>query len=260
MKREGSTDTRLPAYSIQSRSPVPTHRSRGNDLSFRAVCCHEFNFEDGYAIPRSRPRRSPAVRSVGIYDIFFRRSKHRSVMDETPIKIVEYDPDWADQFEAERRQLDRVLSEYTARIEHIGSTSVEGLSGKPIIDITAVVTDVNGLWGNLDKLSAGFGYQLSHIPTDWLFLLRTGDSGDSYNLHLIRETNDQWKNDLLFREYLRANPDVREEYATVKREAAESHPTDIDEYNAAKDDFCASVLERAKADDSIEIPDPPVGP
>lgn len=176
-------------------------------------------------------------------------------MDETPIRVVEYNPDWADQFEVERRRLERVLTEYTARIEHIGSTSVEGLSAKPIVDITAVVTDVNGLWGDLDKLSAGFGYRLSHIPTDWLFLQRTDDSGDSYNLHLIRETNDQWKDDLLFREYLRANPDVRDEYATVKREAAESHPNSIDEYNAAKGDFCSSVLERAKADDSIEIPD-----
>ena len=184
-------------------------------------------------------------------------------MDETPISVVEYDPNWAKQFESERQRLDKVLDEYTTRIEHIGSTSVEGLSAKPIIDITAVVTDVKGLWGDLDKLSAGFGYRLSHIPTDWLFLqctgdtgqFRTGDSGRSCNLHLIPESNDQWKNDLLFREYLRANPDVRDEYATVKQKAAESHPNDIDEYNAAKNDFCASVLERAKADDSIEIPD-----
>lgn len=177
-------------------------------------------------------------------------------MNETPITVVEYNPEWTDQFEAERQRLERVLSENTARIEHIGSTSVEGLCAKPIIDITAVVTDVIGLWGNLDKLNAGFGYRLSHIPTDWLFLQRSDDSGESYNLHLIPESNDQWKNDLRFRDYLRANPDVRDEYATVKRKAAKAHPDNITEYNAAKDDFCTSVLERAKADDSIHVPAP----
>ncbi|ELZ89482.1 hypothetical protein C453_00360 [Haloferax elongans ATCC BAA-1513] len=184
-------------------------------------------------------------------------------MDETPIRIVEYNPNWANQFEPERQRLNKVLDEYTSRIEHIGSTSVEGLSAKPIIDITAVVTDVEGLWGDLDKLSAGLGYQLSHIPTDWLFLQCTGDTGQfrtddfsqSYNLHLIRESNEQWKNDLRFREYLRANPDVRDQYGTIKQKAAESHPNNLNEYNAAKNDFCASVLAQAKTDDSIEIPD-----
>lgn len=175
-------------------------------------------------------------------------------MNETPIEIVEYRSEWADRFEAERRRLEMVLDEYTTRIEHIGSTSVQGLGAKPIIDITGVVTDVNGLWGDLDKLSAGFGYRLSHVPGDWVLLQRTDDTGQSYNLHLIGESNDQWKDDLLFREYLRTNSDVRDEYETVKRQAAKMHPNDIDAYNEAKGDFCASVLERAQTDDAIEEP------
>lgn len=177
-------------------------------------------------------------------------------MDETPIRVVAYDPDWAEQFEAERRRLELVLGEYTSRIEHVGSTSVEGLSAKPIIDLTAVVTDVHGLWGDLDKLSAGFGYELSHIPTEWVLLQRAEENGASYNLHLIRESNDRWRDDLLFREFLRANPDVRDEYAAVKRDAADAHPNDLTKYNAAKSDFCQSVLERARADESIDVPDP----
>lgn len=179
-------------------------------------------------------------------------------MDETPIRIAEYTSEWADQFVAERQRLEMVLDAYTSRIEHIGSTAVPGLGAKPVIDIVAVVTDVTGVWGDLDKLSAGFGYRLSHIPTEWLFLQRTSDAGQAYNLHLVRESNEQWKDDLLFRDFLRANPDVRNEYETVKREAAETHPNDIDAYNETKSDFCASILERAKADDSVEISDTPV--
>jgi GrpB-like predicted nucleotidyltransferase (UPF0157 family) len=177
-------------------------------------------------------------------------------MDETPIRVVDYNPSWADQFESERQRLGTVLDEYTGRIEHIGSTSVEGLPAKPIVDVTAAVTDVDGLWGEVDKLAAGLGYRLSHVPGDWLFLQRSGDEGGSFNLHLIPESNEQWRDDLRFREYLRANPAVRDEYTAVKREAAEEHRNDIDGYNAAKSEFCASVLERARADESIVVPEP----
>lgn len=174
-------------------------------------------------------------------------------MPETPIEIVNYDPEWVDQFNEEQQRLGVWISEYTSRIEHIGSTSVPGLGAKPIIDITAVVTDIDGLWGNLDKLSAAFGYKLSHIPDQHLFLQRTDTTGQMYNLHLIRESNNLWKTDLLFREYLRDNTDVRDEYEAVKRKAAESHPNDIDAYNEVKRDFAGSILERAKADNTIEI-------
>ncbi len=53
----------------------------------------------------------------------------------------------------------------------------------------------------------------------------------------------------MFREYLRANPEAREEYAAVKREAAAEHPENIGAYNAAKADVCKAILERALADD-----------
>jgi GrpB-like predicted nucleotidyltransferase (UPF0157 family) len=175
-------------------------------------------------------------------------------MDEEPITIVEYDPAWPAQFEEERERIGQVLSDYTSRIEHIGSTSVRGLGAKPIIDITAVVTDLDGLWGNVDKLAAGLGYSVSHVPGDWLLLQRADETEQLYNLHLIGEANDQWRTDLLFREYLRANPDVRDEYETVKRDAAKAHPNDIDAYNREKADFCGSVLSRAKNDDSIQVP------
>lgn len=176
-------------------------------------------------------------------------------MDETPIRIVEHDPEWAARFEEERKRLGPWIGEYTDRIEHVGSTAVPGLAAKPIIDVTAVVTDVESLWGDLDKLKAVLGYELSHVPADWLFLQRIDDASQGYNLHLIERSSEHWKHDLLFREYLRANPAVSDEYEAVKREAAAANRNDIDGYNAAKGEFCDSVLERALADDSIDVSD-----
>jgi len=175
-------------------------------------------------------------------------------MDETPIRIADYDPTWADRFEAERDRLGTWIGDYVSRLEHVGSTSVPGLAAKPIVDITAVVSDVAGLWGDLDKLSAALGYELSHVPGDWLFVQRTDADGQAYNLHLIERSSEQWRHDLRFREYLRARPAVRDEYEAVKREAAAANRDDIDAYNAAKAEYCESIVERALDADDISVP------
>ncbi|WP_432419305.1 GrpB family protein [Halobacterium wangiae] len=93
-------------------------------------------------------------------------------MDETPIEVVSYDPEWRDRFDAERDRLRPWLDDFTTRIEHVGSTSVPGLAAKPVVDALAVVDDLPGLWGDVDKLHAALGYELSHLPRDWLFLQR----------------------------------------------------------------------------------------
>ncbi|HPS55912.1 MAG TPA: GrpB family protein, partial [Sedimentisphaerales bacterium] len=53
------------------------------------------------------------------------------------ITIAEYNPDWPAMFQQEKQQLTDIIDQYLQSIEHIGSTAVAGLAGKPIIDIMA---------------------------------------------------------------------------------------------------------------------------
>ena len=55
------------------------------------------------------------------------------------VVVHSYEKTWADDFEAIRDELNTVLKDLVLRIEHVGSTSVEGLSAKPIIDIDVVI-------------------------------------------------------------------------------------------------------------------------
>ncbi|WP_436907673.1 GrpB family protein [Halosimplex marinum] len=176
-------------------------------------------------------------------------------MDETPIEIVDHDPAWSDRFRAERDRIGPLVEEYATRIDHIGSTSVPGLAAKPIVDCMAVVGDSDGLVGNVDRLSTWFGYEISHVPGDWLLLQREDDDGQAYNLHLIPESREEWQRNLRFREYLRRYPEARAEYESVKREAAAAHPENIDGYNDAKSDCVQSILEDARADESVTVPE-----
>src|SRR5678815_885503 len=58
-----------------------------------------------------------------------------------PIRIVEYDPQWAELFEVERKRICTALGSKALSIEHVGSTAVPGLAAKPRIDILLVVTN-----------------------------------------------------------------------------------------------------------------------
>lgn len=58
-----------------------------------------------------------------------------------PIRLVEYDPQWPHRFEEEAKRIRTVLGQHALCVEHVGSTSVPGLTAKPIIDIVLLVTD-----------------------------------------------------------------------------------------------------------------------
>ncbi|MCR4586487.1 MAG: GrpB family protein, partial [Lachnospiraceae bacterium] len=56
-----------------------------------------------------------------------------------------YDEAWAEDFIKIRDEIKEVLGTLAMRIEHVGSTSVRGLSAKPIIDIDVVIRDRQAL-------------------------------------------------------------------------------------------------------------------
>ena len=53
--------------------------------------------------------------------------------------VKHYDPTWPSWFEALRHRFDSVLSGRYCSIEHVGSTSVAGMTAKPIIDVDIVI-------------------------------------------------------------------------------------------------------------------------
>src|SRR5438552_16157021 len=66
-------------------------------------------------------------------------SKVRTI---NPIVIIEYRPEWAEEFTAIARPLREALGELALRIDHIGSTAVPGLAAKDVIDVQVTVRDL----------------------------------------------------------------------------------------------------------------------
>ena len=159
--------------------------------------------------------------------------------DDGPIEIVEYDPRWPTSYIAERERLSPLLP--GAPIHHIGSSAVRGLAGKAVIDMIALVDDLDADSATVMQLA---GYQLpAPFNVDLVhrrFLCYPTATYRTHHLHLVDEREDMDKC-LRFRESLRANPKLAADYEALKRALAARFREDRMGYTKAKSRFIADA-------------------
>lgn len=133
-------------------------------------------------------------------------------------------------------------------VHHIGSTAVYGLAAKPIIDIMPVVYNLEAVDNAaLEFEKAGYEY-MGEFGIAGRRYLRKGSDKRTHQIHIFAETNvNDIKRHLAFRDYLRVNKDVRDEYAKLKKELAKRYPDDIESYCDSKDEFVKAVEKDALA-------------
>src|SRR6516165_8023665 len=163
-----------------------------------------------------------------------RTSAHLGAGDG-PIEIVEYEPTWLAAYDAERERLASLVP--GVRIHHIGSTAVPGLAGKAVIDMIALVDDLDAESAALlqragYELPARFNVDLVHRR----FLCYPTAAYRTHHLHLVdeREGLDRC---LRFRDTLRAHRQLAGEYVALKRALAARFRGDREGYTEAKSNF-----------------------
>ena len=162
-----------------------------------------------------------------------------------PIEIVEYDPAWPTRYEEMRARLAQALGATALRIDHVGSTAVPGLAAKPIIDIQISVPDVADAAAFKEAIEAqGFASRMIE-PGHHYFRPPPGVPRD-YQVHVCTVGSDWERRHLLFRDYLRADPETRAGYEGMKRDMATRFTHDRIGYNDAKGPFIEAALERAE--------------
>ena len=152
------------------------------------------------------------------------------------IVVVPYDNNWKLQFEAIRAEIQAALGELALSIEHVGSTSVEGLSAKPIIDIDVVIEDESKLQAVIEKL-AGIGYEHEGnlgIVCREAFGYTGKEHLQNHHLYVCTKDSPELKRHLTFRDYLRSHEEAVREYSRIKEEGAKLFPNDIDGYISYK--------------------------
>ena len=164
-----------------------------------------------------------------------------------PKGIVKLEPHtelWRQLFAEEAARIRETVGEYVTAIEHVGSTSIEAIAAKPIIDIAvAVESAANGEKCVAPLENVGYEYRGEYGIAGRFYFVK--GEPRTHHVHLVTVGSNLWRSHLLFRDYLRANPPVAKEYERLKIDLAEKYPDNRDAYLAGKTAFIENVLRAA---------------
>jgi len=153
------------------------------------------------------------------------------------IEIVEYDPNWPELFESEAERIKQALGHNCIEIHHIGSTSIPGLSAKPIIDMLPVVRSIQEV-KRANKAMESLGYEVR------------GESGNAFRrffqkhthqVHVYQKEDPEISRYLNFRDWMCSHLEDASSYAKLKLELAKKFPYDSLQYCNGKDAFVANI-------------------
>jgi GrpB-like predicted nucleotidyltransferase (UPF0157 family) len=164
------------------------------------------------------------------------------------IVVEEWSPVWSAWFDQLHGLVWPAVSSCALRIDHVGSTAVEGLAAKPIIDmdvVCAVEEDVPKVVAAL----RGAGYLWRGdlgIEGRQAFRLMEDDGRPPHHLYCVVEGNQAHRDHLDLRDLLRGDADARRRYADLKRANVEAAGGDMDRYVALKHDLVTELLAQAR--------------
>jgi GrpB-like predicted nucleotidyltransferase (UPF0157 family) len=158
--------------------------------------------------------------------------------------VLDYDQSWPQTYARWRQRISAALGPAASRIEHVGSTSVPGLAAKPIVDIQVSVADLAEEPRYVAQL-AEIGLVLR--SRDELHRYFRPPAGQPREVHVhVCAAGSQWERDhLLFRDYLRSDPDACHRYAEAKRANVRRWGDDGWAYTEAKTGVVLDILEQA---------------
>jgi GrpB-like predicted nucleotidyltransferase (UPF0157 family) len=162
-----------------------------------------------------------------------------------PVVLVPHDPRWDDAARIEAERLSRVLPTGTLEtVHHIGSTAIEGLLAKPILDLLPVIADASAFDAARPALeAAGYLWWGEYGLPGRRYLTREVDGVRTAHFHAYARGSDEITRHLAFRDYVRARPEVRDAYA-IEKERARSVAGDSYGYADEK----AAFVRRVEAD------------
>jgi GrpB-like predicted nucleotidyltransferase (UPF0157 family) len=160
------------------------------------------------------------------------------------IYLAPHDVGWAADFLLLAGRIREALAEKVLLLEHVGSTSVPGLSAKPVIDVVLAVAD-SGDESAYVPLLANQGFALRIREPDWFEHRLMNASDVASNLHVFSFGCEEVTRMVVFRDWLRTHQEERQRYEDVKRELASRTWTHVQHYADAKSEVVREILGRA---------------
>ena len=162
------------------------------------------------------------------------------------VEVMPYDKRWVSKFEEESRKLFEIFGAEMIELHHIGSTSVSGLHAKPIIDMMPVVRDIHRVNDyNTAMIAIGYEPKGENGIAGRRYFQKGGDNR-THHIHIYAQGNSEIKRHIAFRDYLRAHPDVAQEYGDLKERLSQRFPYDIESYINGKEQLLSEIERKAQ--------------
>ena len=148
------------------------------------------------------------------------------------VVVLPYDVAWHSAFEKIKVEIEESIGNLIIGVEHVGSTSVEGMSAKPCIDIDVIIKDYSVFDEVVSKLVA-IGYIHEGdlgIKDREAFKYSGKEHLPMHHLYVCPKYSEELHRHITFRDFLRSNPESVKKYSLIKEKAAELFPNDIDGY------------------------------
>ena len=153
-------------------------------------------------------------------------------MQTARVTVVPYDEAWKSAFEQIKKELEQAIGDLIIGIEHVGSTSVEGLSAKPCIDIDVIIKNYSIFDTVVSRLETiGYIHEGNlGIKDREAFKYSDKPHLQTHHLYVCPKHSEELYRHITFRDFLRSNPEAAKIYGSVKETAAQLFPNDIDKY------------------------------
>jgi GrpB-like predicted nucleotidyltransferase (UPF0157 family) len=163
------------------------------------------------------------------------------------MRVEPYNPEWKNEFQKIKEMITSCIGDLVICVEHIGSTAIEGLPSKPIIDIDVVMDSYEVFPSVKDRLSKiGFEHE-GNLGVEGREAFRRTFIDDfmAYHMYVCPRNGKGHIEHMIFRDYLRNHKEEMQAYGQLKMKLAEQYRTDINSYANGKCDFVKNILQKA---------------
>ena len=164
------------------------------------------------------------------------------------VKLEKHNPRWHQMFAQELEELWDYFGDNAIRISHIGSTAIDGLEAKPIVDIVVALKDL----GDFDEVSHKFtsnpDYSIKEdFDNDEILIRKGGKLNRQFYIHVMDIDSKRYRDVIFFRDILLHDENVRNDYRDLKHLLAKKYPHNRKQYTTHKADFIETALSMAWA-------------
>ncbi len=157
--------------------------------------------------------------------------------------LEEYSTKWVTEFEVLRQTLAEVFKDTALQIEHVGSTSIVGMTAKPIIDVLIVIGNVDDVEDKIQEMKERlYLYKKDYIKKNSLFFCKDTEGRRVENIHVFPKGHPHIDELLDTRDYLRSHSEEIFRYTSIKTELAKKYPNDYISYRKEKDYYLNNEL------------------